>query len=154
MKSQLLRGLLFACALAAGPAQAQRTPVPIVNHPNVAVVTSSGKPIQAEQVKQAIQEAARVKGWTLAYEPGDKILATLVVRNKHTVMVEIAYAADKYSLTYRDSVNMNYQANYSPDPRSPAARNGPRVRGPVIHPFYNDWVRELKDAIRVELLKA
>jgi hypothetical protein len=145
---RLLSSLLFVCLLGASPAHAQRTPVSIVNHPNIPVATT--KPVQAEQVKKAIHGAALRKGWTLADEAGDKMLATLVVRNKHTIMVEIVYSADKYSIAYRDSINMNYHSEAKYDSRLPNA-SANRASGPVIHPAYNTWVQELKDAIRIEL---
>jgi len=155
VKIKLLRGLLVVCVLGASSVYAQRTPVSIINYPNIPVATASGKPIQAEQVKKAIQDAALKKGWTLASEAGDKLLATLVVRNKHTIMVEIVYSADKYSITYRDSVNMNYHKEGHYDSRLPSARNAATAaQGPVIHPAYNTWVQEFKDAIRVELTSA
>jgi hypothetical protein len=156
MKARLLLAILFAVTLGAGPALAQRVPVPIIDHPNLSVANSSGKPLQADQVKQAIQEAAKAKGWSLAYEPSGRILATLVVRNKHTVVVEIAYAPDKYSIMYKDSVNMKYAPNAQADPRVNTANSGPNrsgYTGGVIHPFYNSWVGELKEAIRVQLLR-
>ena len=151
MKLKLLCGLLFAFVLGAGPVHAQRTPVSIVNYPNIPIVAT--KPMQAEQVKKAIQDAALRKGWTFVNEAGDtnRMLATLVVRNKHTVMVEIAYSVDKYSITYRDSINMNYHSEAKFDSRMPNSRNAAAASGPVIHPAYNIWVQELKDAIRVEL---
>ena len=153
MKFKLLRGLLLVCVLGASPAFAQRTPVSIVNYLNIPAAPASGKPVQAEQVKKAIQDAATAKGWTIADEAGNKMFATLVVRNKHTVMVEIAYSAQKYSLKYRDSVNMNYHGEARYDSRLPSARNGYTPRGPVIHPAYNTWVQELKAAIDASLLQ-
>jgi hypothetical protein len=138
MKSKIFAYLLLALAFAAGPASA-RYPLPIVNHPDVAVVTSSGTAPSGERVKQAILAGAAAKGWTIAQQADGKIQATLVVRNKHTVVVLISYTPQKYSLTYKDSINMNY-----------GERNGE----PVIHPFYNTWVQDLKDAIRTDLLKA
>ncbi|MGH8759995.1 MAG: hypothetical protein ACREVW_10860 [Burkholderiales bacterium] len=138
MKSKIFAYLLLALAFAAGPASA-RSPLPIVNHPDVAVVTSSGNAPSGEKVKQAILAGAAAKGWTIAQQADGKLQASLVVRNKHTVMVLIAYTPEKYSLTYQDSINMNY-----------GQQNGQ----PVIHPFYNNWVQGLKEAIRVELLKA
>ncbi len=156
MRFNPLFGLFIVLALAAGPAFAQRLPVPLVNHPDVPVATSSGKSVQVEQVKEAIQSAAKAKGWALAYELSGKMLATLVVRNKHTVVVEVAYSADRYSLMYRDSVNMKYAAHAQSDGRINSANTGyirSNYDGPVIHPFYNSWVQEFKDAIRVALLK-
>ncbi len=137
MKSKLFAAILVAATLFATPAMA-RFPVPIINHENISVATTSGKVLQVEQIKQAIQVAATAKGWTLAYQADGSILATLFVRGKHTVVVAIAYAADKYSLTYKDSTNMKY---------------GTQDGQPVIHPFYNTWTQELKEAIRLELLK-
>jgi len=68
-------------------------------------------------------------------------------------MVEIVYSADKYSVTYRDSINMNYHSEAKYDSRLPNS-GANRATGPVIHPAYNTWVQELKDAIRIELSSA
>lgn len=138
MKSRLLAAVFFAATIVATPAVA-RDSVPIVNYDNVAVATSSGKAASAEQVRQAITAAAAGKGWTVAEQGDGKLQATIVVRGKHTVVVDIAYAADKYALTYKDSINMNL-----------IERDGQKL----IHPFYNKWVQTLKEAIRLELLKA
>jgi hypothetical protein len=146
MKSRLLSGLLLSCALFAQSALAQRMPVPIVNYRNIPL-DASGASVRAERVEQAIRNAASAKGWKIAEEPGNKMLATLVVRNKHTVTVEIAYSGTRYSLLYRDSVNMKYDAEYIA-PRNAGIYAKPR---PSIHPFYNDWVRDLKEAIGAEL---
>ncbi|MBS1228783.1 MAG: hypothetical protein H6R17_2060 [Proteobacteria bacterium] len=115
-----------------------REAVPIVNYDDIAVATNSGKAPSAEQVKQAIIAAASNKGWSIAHQADGQLLATLVVRNKHTIVVSIACAADKYSLRYKDSINMKFEE-----------RDGQQL----IHPYYNKWVLDLKDAIRIELLK-
>ncbi len=137
MKSRLLASFLIAALLTATPAIARHS-VPIVNYNNVAVATSRDQALAADQVKQAILAAATTKGWSIAYQPDGKLLATLNVRNKHTIVVEIAYTANSYSLTYKDSTNMNY-----------AVVDSERV----IHPNYNKWVQDLSAAIRGELLK-
>ncbi|MBS0545698.1 MAG: hypothetical protein JSR40_18405 [Proteobacteria bacterium] len=138
MKSRLLTALVAATLLAATPAMA-RAPVPIINHDSIVIATGSGTAPQAEQVRQAIVAAAGAKGWTLATQADGRLLATLVVRNKHTIVVDIAYAADSFSLNYKDSINMKFEDRV--------------VEGKVIHPFYNRWVQELKDAIQLELRK-
>lgn len=137
MKSKFFAGLILALAFAAGPASA-RWPMPIVNYPDVPVVTSSGTAPSAARVKQAILAGAAAKNWTIAQQADGKLQATLKVRGKHTVIVQIAYTPEKYSLTYQDSIDMNY-----------GQRNGE----PVIHPFYNTWVTDLKESIRAELVK-
>jgi hypothetical protein len=137
MKNKLFAVLLIASAIFTAPAIA-RAPVAIINYENLVVATNSGNVLQAEQVKQAIVTAAGAKNWSIAYQSDGTLLATLNVRNKHTIMTGIAYAADKYSLRYTGSTNMKF---------------GERDGQPVIHPYYNKWVQEFKEAIRIELLK-
>lgn len=130
-----------------------RTPVPIINYENIAIATNSGKSIQVDQVKQAISMAATSKGWRVAYSPDGSLLATLVVRNKHTVVVKIAYDVNKYSINYNDSNNMKYGIiNVQQTMASSNTDQSHNGQG-EIHPYYNKWVLELKDAIRIELLK-
>jgi hypothetical protein len=137
MRSMLLAAFILTFALVATPAVGRET-VPIINFDNIAIATSSGSAPGSEQVKQAIMKAGGARGWSIAHQAEGKLLATLIVRNKHTIAVEIGYSAEKYSLMYANSSNMKY---------------GQRDGQPVIHPYYNKWVQELKEAIRLELLK-
>lgn len=124
--------------LSAG-AHAQRQPVPIVNHENLAVAVSSSKPPTAEAVQKVIVGAAQARKWTVTRVPeGSKIHAKLFVRNKHTVVVEIENTESAFSVRYVSSIDMKYGV----------------VDGvPVIHPFYNRWVNELIESIRTELAR-
>ena len=111
-----------------------RAPVPIINYDNVPVATSSGKALQVEQIKQAIQTAAAAKAWSIAFQADGKLLATLNVRNKHIIVVEIEYSADKYSLKYKDSTNMKFGDPIEPNPNAayaPTVAPGTKV----IHPY-------------------
>jgi hypothetical protein len=152
MKTVVFASLLVSALLAA-PASAQRALEPVVDFPNQLVATASGKPLQADQVKQAIIDgAARAKEWTLTYEPNGTVIARRAWR-EHAIVVAISYSATQYSLAYRDSTNMKYTVN-APDPNAIAARTAyPKPTGPIIHPFYNRYVRDLKDAIAMELRK-
>lgn len=129
--------LLLAALLSLGSLQAmaQRQPVPIINHENVPVVASGGRQASAEQVRRAILEAGKQMRWQMSEPSPGRLVGSLNVNNKHTVVVEIPYAGDRYSLLYRDSINMKYKPEG------------------LIHPFYNKWVSELRDAIRIELNK-
>lgn len=135
--------LLLAAVLAAAalPASAQRLPVPIVNHGNLSVTAAPGKQLKAEDVKKAILAAAVAteRKWAVSEVAPGRLVATYHVRT-HTVTSEIHYTAADFSVFYRDSVNMKYAP-------------GPDGKG-VIHPFYNQWVQELVQAIRIELAKA
>lgn len=143
----------FICATIFSLNANARAPVPLINYENIAIATTSGQPLQVEQVKQAITTAAASKAWTVAYSTDGSLLATLVVRNKHTVVVKIDYDASKYSINYNDSKNMKYgiidvQATIVSSNKD-QSHNGQAE----IHPFYNRWVKDLKDAIHAELLK-
>lgn len=125
-------------SIASMQASAQRQPVPVINHENMLVENSSGKKLTPEKVKQAILAAPAPRPWQFS-EPGPgRLIATLHVRGKHTIVTEITYSGDQYSIRYKDSVNMKY---------SPGGPNGLGL----IHPFYNQWVEELRSAIRTQL---
>ena|SRR5438105_5691484 len=133
--------LMMILALAASfPAAAQRKPVPVINYENVAVAGPAGKTLSAAEVKQAIQSAAAAKQWDLADQGPGRMLATLHVRGKHTAMTEIRYTPERFSLVYKDSMNLKYVP--APDGTG------------LIHPFYNRWAEELKEAIRTALAKS
>jgi len=131
--------MFLATILLAGAVHGQRQPVPIINHDNVVVTTSSAKTPTIEAVTKAIIEGAHARKWTVSHVAGTpKLQAKLFVRNKHTVVVEIENTATAYSVRYVSSIDMKY-----------GVENGV----PVIHPFYNRWVSELMDGIRTELQK-
>jgi hypothetical protein len=117
-----------------------RSTVEVIERPNVSVVTGSGKPVNSEALKRAIISggAAGARKWDVVPAPdGQSLRGTYKVRN-HTVVVDIVPGPASYSVKYADSINMKY-----------GVENG----SPVIHPFYNKWVDELIDSIRVELKK-
>lgn len=113
-----------------------RATVPVVNYNDVPLSTSSSKGIPLNQVKKAIVAAAAVKGWTIEDKGLGKMTATLTVRQKHTVVVLITYTTTSFSINYVDSTDMKY---------------GMKHGEPSIHPYYNDWVKELEQTIQVEI---
>lgn len=128
-----------AAVLLAGTAEAQRQPVPIVNHENVVVATQSRKTPGIDEVEKAIIAGAQNRKWTVSHVAGQrKLQAKLFVRNKHTVVVEIDYSETAYSVRYLSSIDMKY---------------GVQDGVPVIHPFYNRWVTDLMAGIQLEVAK-
>jgi hypothetical protein len=127
-----------AALLAASAVHAQRQPVPIIDHPSVPVVTGSGKPVALEALRRAIIDggAAGARKWHFVPN-GSALRGTYKVRS-HTVVVDVVPGSNAYSLRYADSINM---------------KHGLEDGTPVIHPFYNRWVDELIDSIRLELGK-
>lgn len=135
MKSGLIPATLFVLVFVAQIAFA-RDAVPVINHDNIGVVTTSGKALTSEQVKQAIILAGASKTWTVSEQTDGSLLASLNMRNKHTVMAKIVYSTEKYSITFLDSSNMKS-----------SQENGVTV----IHPNYNRWVKNLLQEINTEL---
>lgn len=110
--------------------------VAIVNHEAIPATTASGKPASAEQIRAALQAAGGQRGWQITPAGAGKALAVLNVRGKHSVSADIGYSSGQYSIKYRDSSNMNYDAGAN-----------------SIHPKYNAWVQTLIDDTRIQLLK-
>jgi hypothetical protein len=128
---------LFAIALTFAALNAHaRGNVPILNHDAVQAVTGAGKPASPEQIRTALQAAGSPRGWTITPAGNGKALAVLDVRGKHTVSADITYASGQYSIKYRDSSNMNYEAGSN-----------------SIHPKYNMWVDQLVRDTRAQLAK-
>ena len=139
MKTTIARIFAIVALLATAFVAQAREAVEIIDYLDNAVVTGSGKTITADQVKNAIVSAAQSRNWQTTRAPkGDGMQAVLQVRGKHTVVVDITYSAQTYSIKYQSSSNMKY-------------RQLPDTGARVIHPFYNRWVAELREAIRMEL---
>ena len=98
--------LLFSLAVSS-PVLA-RASVVIEDLPSNPAAAASGKLLTQDDVKRTIQIAAMLKNWSIEDKGQGAILATLNVRGKHTIMVNITYTANSYSLAYHNSINMNY----------------------------------------------
>ena len=81
--------------------------------------------------KQYIFAAGTGLGWMMKeVEPGH-IVATLALRS-HIAKVDIKYDKKSYSITYKDSENLNYN-------------------GKSIHSNYNGWIQNLNRSIQAQL---
>jgi hypothetical protein len=101
---------------------------PIYNVSEAPVSTSSGKSLQASQVRQAIITAGSALGWRIVDAGPGRLEGTLNLRT-HVAVVEIPYSATRYSIVYKGGENLN-------------AANG------TIHKNYNGWVQNLERGIR------
>jgi hypothetical protein len=88
-----------------------------------------------EEVEGAIIRACERRKWIPSQRMDNEIVATLYNR-QHTVVVSIAYSKDGYSIAYKDSVNMNYNA-----------------RRHLIHSAYLRWIEILNNDIQNQLRK-
>ena len=122
----ILAAVLFvvgAEALAAKPIEN------IVDHAVPAKLDGSAR--APEEVRDAIVNGCRAKGWNPVMDGESQIKCSITVRGKHYVEVDIPFTESKYSILYADSRVMDYDAA--------------RQR---IHRNYNKWVVLLSDSIQ------
>ncbi len=102
---RLPRLLIAACVLAAlvvPPAQAAALRDP----PRV----DWGCTLPRSKVKMAITSAIAPRGWVAknSSTPG-LIVAEIVVRGRHTLVVDIEFDSRSFDISYKSSINLNYQ---------------------------------------------
>lgn len=107
---------------------------PIVNVTDRPVVTAPGRQLTDAQVQYAIVSAGTGLGWVMTPVSPGLISGRLSLRD-HVAVVDVRYTATTYSITYKDSTNLNYQDGQ-------------------IHKNYNGWIENLDRDIRAALLRA
>ena len=100
------------------------------------IQTATGKVPSAEQVQKIIIESGVKQGWVMAVVKPGEILGTRNVRI-HTASVTIPFTAKNYSILYKDSTNLKYNAERQ-----------------TIHQEYTYWIQELDNEIRARLTAA
>jgi hypothetical protein len=100
------------------------------------IQTATGKEPSLEDVQKAIITAGVGLGWQMAISKPGEIVATLNVRS-HQAVVTIPYTTKTYSILYKDSNNLKYDAGKQ-----------------TIHDNYTGWVQRLDGAIRSRLTAA
>jgi hypothetical protein len=107
MKKINLKNLLFITTILLTLSLIGCRTAPVYNV-DEAPVNASGK-VTLDDVKKAIIAAGVGLGWQMkAVEPGH-IVASLFIR-KHSAVVDIPYTASSYSIQYKDSTELNYDA--------------------------------------------
>jgi hypothetical protein len=119
----------------AGPAAAALTD-PVEDFVNQPVPPLQGKALTSSEVRDAIVAAATARQWKIDYVRAGALIGRLNVAGRHLAEVSITYSPERYSVVYRDSVNLNYRSS----DRS-------------IHANYNKWVGQLVEAINASLGK-
>lgn len=131
-KGLLVSAFAVAAALPIGAAAAD-----LIEWQNVNALTGSGKPATAEEIKRAFLVGGARRGWSCVDDGPAKLACTLVVRT-HTLVMNLAYEPGKYSLTYKDSANLDYKSE-----------DGKRT----IHRSYVNWNTNLMNDARAELMR-
>ncbi len=143
--------LATANAVAAGRA-------PIIDLSAQIARRANGSPAVVPDIAKAFRAAGGSLGWTFAEEGPAHLVGTVVVRGKHTIVVDIFLRRGEYDVKYRSSVNMRYREEDADD-TGKAAENQPqqpslaskKVR--TIHSSYNSWVMNLTHGVSGELLR-
>lgn len=128
MKKSLVSVLTIAVLLFA--AAGCRT-APIYNVQDATIVASTSKPLKLADVGKAIVRAGGSLGWIMKIEKPGHIVGTLHLRT-HMAQIDVNYTTKSYSITYRNSENLNYD-------------------GTNIHSNYNGWIQRLNQNINVQL---
>ena len=98
---------------------------------NVQNAPGASKAVSMADVETAIRRAGHGLGWQITPQGPGKAEGVLVLRD-HRAVVDITYDTKNYSITYKDSANLQYD-------------------GKTIHSNYNGWVQNLDKAISKEL---
>jgi hypothetical protein len=99
---------------------------------DAAIPAAVGQNLTMDQVAKGIVAAGAKHGWAMKTERPGHIVGTLLIRS-HMAVVDIPYTASSYSIIYKDSSNLNYDAGSK-----------------KIHANYSSWVRNLHVAIQRE----
>ena len=129
---RLRSGILFACVVLVA-VMGCRGGGQIYNVKDAPITTATGKEMTLEQVTKAIVEAGAGLTWTMAIVKPGQIVGTLNLRS-HTAVVDITYNTKTYDITYKNSVNLKYNAEKN-----------------TIHENYRGWIMNLDNAIKGRL---
>lgn len=113
-----------------------RAGAPIYEVKTAPVPSPSGKELTLEQVRKEIVAAGVAAGWQLTDVKPGELLGTFNLRS-HQAIVSIPYTTKDYSILYKNSTNLKYDADAK-----------------TIHQSYAGWVQRLDGAIRSRLSAA
>ncbi len=98
-------------------------------------MTADGRAFTLDEVRRAIFNACLKRGWTPRIDTDGTIVASILVRGRHYAEVGIGWATHSYSIRYRDSRELDYDAEDR-----------------EIHGNYNRWVDLLSKGIQGEFM--
>ena len=130
MRSKLFFYALIVIALSLPAASVMASPIM-----NYTVQVPPGR--TPEQVKAAIEESMRMRGWLGEETSANAIVATFIKRDrafqpKHTLLVEVSYDQQVVRVDYLDSDNLKYKRE---------------AGGPDLHRAAVSWIENLANDI-------
>ncbi len=104
---------------------------PIYNVESAVITPPEGATM--EDVDKAIVQAGAQLGWQVTKTAPGQLVGRLPIRS-HLAVVDITHTMKEVSITYKDSTNLRY------DPETNE-----------IHTNYNSWIRNLQNAIFIQV---
>ncbi|MDR2489116.1 MAG: hypothetical protein LBD42_06460 [Desulfovibrio sp.] len=138
MRTIFLFVLLFVAAFSSGACR--KKGVSPVSPVGSAASVDKARKFTGEDMRAAILRACMDKGWSPAEPTPGLIEASLEVRGKHAVVVDIPYTNQQYQIKYKRSVNMKEHELESDG-------------SVLIHPNYNKWVGALDKAVKANIAR-
>ncbi len=103
----------------------------IKNVENAPITPHAGQSASIQEIEKAIIVAGAGLGWQIKSQSPGNLIGTLALRS-HIAVVDIKFNTETYSITYKDSTNLDYGGTY-------------------IHSNYNGWVQNLEKSINAHL---
>jgi hypothetical protein len=65
--------------------------------------------LSTEKMQEGIKDGGSMRGWkVITQSPGNAELQYIKDAGKHTISVNVSYTSNTFSITYKDSDNLNY----------------------------------------------
>ena len=127
-----VRAILLAAALSGAVGLAVARSSNMVELGRQSAVTTDAKPLSVGAMRKAILAGGAVHSWKpVGDQPG--VLTLEADSGQHQAVVDVAYDAQGWQITYKSSANLNYEHS---DKKT------------SIHPKYNKWIEDLNTEIR------
>jgi hypothetical protein len=127
-------GLLGAAITAIGFIPSAQATDPLIDPPR----TEWGCELNNDKLIQGITAGLIGRGWIVTQNDGSgNLVAQVIVRGKHTLVVDIAYTPRSFDIAYKSSQNLDYKVT-----RSGSAR---------IHDNANSWMLNIQNDIVAQL---
>jgi hypothetical protein len=128
----LARAVVLAASLSSAAGLAVARSTTMIELGRQTAVTVDSKPLTVDAMRKAVIAGGAVHGWKpVGDQPG--VLTLEADSGQHQAVVDVAYDAQGWQISYKSSANLNYEHS---DKKT------------SIHPKYNKWVEELNSEIR------
>ena len=95
-----------------------------------------GCKLSTDEVKLGLSSALIARGWSMSNQKPGYMQAKVIVRGKHTLVVDINYTENSFDIKYKSSINLKYKVDSECIEK--------------IHPNANSWMENVRsDATKI-----